>query len=158
QVYRIVNAANNVIHYTQLIPESRIRPEIKTKILAEAHFLRGFAHLWGLKYYGYFFDPESPYGIILRHAPTNLGNIVQARATVAETYDSIIADFDYCIEYGATTSESVFEASSTVAKAFLAEVLLMRQASGDIDRMLQLADEIINSGEFVLDSTFADVF
>src|SRR5690606_6627931 len=34
----------------------------------------------------------------------------------------------------------------------------MRQASGDMERVIQLADEIIGSGEFVLEATFADVF
>src|SRR5690606_37357110 len=80
------------------------------------------------------------------------------RANVADTYESIISDYEYCVEHGLADSESVFVASSTVAKAFLAEALIMRQASGDMERVIQLADEIIGSGEFVLEATFADVF
>src|SRR5690606_21203554 len=46
QLYRLVNSANNVIHYTQALPASKIREEVRTRILAEARFLRGFGHFW----------------------------------------------------------------------------------------------------------------
>src|SRR5690606_12907378 len=59
QAYRIVNAANNVIHYTKLIPASKIRDEVRQQVLAEAHFLRGFGHSWLLNYFGYHWDTSS---------------------------------------------------------------------------------------------------
>ncbi|MBL1411439.1 RagB/SusD family nutrient uptake outer membrane protein [Sphingobacterium sp. C459-1T] len=158
QAYRIVNAANNVIHYTQLIPASKINDPVRKQILAEAHFLRGFGHLWLLKYYGYHWDVSSEYGIVVRKEPTNLGNLITGRSNVADSYQAIIQDFEHCIENTAGPSASVFQVSNSTAKAYLAEVLTMRQAPEDLSRIITLADEIIAAGDYKLETTFAEVF
>jgi hypothetical protein len=156
--YRIVNAANNVIYYTERLQESKIEEGPRKEIIAQARFLRGFAHFWIMKLYCYFWDVSSIYGPILRLEPTSTSTLYLPRATVREGYESIISDYDYCIENGPETHVSVFTICRTAAKAFKSEALMIRGEGSDYADALTLADEVINSGEFNLEPTFADVF
>lgn len=157
-IYRMVNAANNVIFYTEKIAANKISEEKRAEIIAEARFLRGFAHFWFLKYHGYFWDINSPYGPILRLEPTSISNLMKARSTVKEGYESIIADYQYCIDNGPKTHTTVFRVCRTTAKAFKAEALMMRGQGSDFADALILANEVINSGEFKMETSFASVF
>ncbi|MBE9601927.1 RagB/SusD family nutrient uptake outer membrane protein [Pedobacter sp. MC2016-24] len=157
-VYRIVNAANNVIFYTEKLPADKIGSEKRAEIIAEAKFLRAFGHLWALKYHGYFWDNESPYGPVLRLAPTSINNLLTSRATVKATYESILADYQYCIENGPKTHTSVYRTCRSTAKAFKAEALIMRGLATDFSEALKLANEVISGTEFKMETSFADVF
>lgn len=44
-LYRGINFANQVLHFTPLIPEGEISEEKRKEIVAEGHFLRGYYHL-----------------------------------------------------------------------------------------------------------------
>ncbi len=157
-LYRMVNAANNVIFYTNRLPTDKITSEKKAEIIAEARFLRGFAHFWFLKYHGYFWDIESQFGPILRLEPTTISNLMVPRTSVREGYLSIIADYENCIQNGPEKHTSVFKVCRTTAKAFKAEALMMRGAGTDYADALQLANEVINSTEFKMEATFEAVF
>jgi len=147
-LYRIVNAANNVIYYTELLPETKISIDKKAEIIAEARFLRGFAHFWFMKIHCYFWDINSIYGPILRHEPTSIKNLIIPRSTVREGYESVLADYDNCIEFGPEKHTSVFKICRTAAKAFKAEALMMRGEGSDFANALILTNEVITSADF----------
>lgn len=157
KAYRLVNAASNFIYYTEQVAESAFGPGRKTEMLAEAHFMRAFAHAFLLRKYGYFWDPESPLGTIIRMVPSSLSNNNQARATVKESYEKIFEDLDYAIQYG-PAFYSRFRACATTAKAFKADILMNRGAEGDYAEAIRLAEEVIDSPEFGMEDTYADVF
>lgn len=158
ECYKIINAANNVLYYTDRLPASKISDEAKISIQAQARFLRGLGHFWVLRFYGYFWDNSSPYGVVIREEPSTYGNQQKARSTVLESFEKIIDDFQYCIEHGSTVPTSVFKASQHVAKAYLMETLLIRGLPADNDYIVTLANEIINSNAYQLEDSFEDVF
>ena len=155
--YKIVNSANNFIYYTDRLPESAFGPNRKTEMLAEARFLRGFAHAFLLRKYGYFWDLDSRLGTIIRLEPSSLSNNNQARATVKESYEKIFEDLDYAIKY-APAFYSRYRVCATFAKAFKADLLMNRGADGDYSEAIRLANEVIGSAEFGMEDTYADIF
>lgn len=158
ECYKIINAANNVLFYTDKLPEDKIDEASRIRITAQARFLRGLSHYWLLRAYGYHWDVTSPYGIVLRDTPSTYANQIKARSTVEQSYQLIIEDLQYCIDHGDEVVSSVFKASSNVARAFLMEVLLQRQAQEDSGRIVSLANDIIQSNAYQLEPTFADAF
>ena len=152
-----MNSANNFIYYTDRLPESAFGPNRKTEMLAEARFLRGFAHAFLLRKYGYFWDLDSRLGTIIRLEPSSLSNNNQARATVKESYEKIFEDLDYAIKY-APAFYSRYRVCATFAKAFKADLLMNRGADGDYSEAIRLANEVIGSAEFGMEDTYADIF
>lgn len=155
--YKIVNAANNFIHYVEQLSDAVFGLNRKTQMLAEAHFMRAFAHAYLLRKYGYFWDIESKYGPIIRLEPSALSNNNMPRATVKESYQRIFEDLDYAIQYG-PNHYSKFRACATTAKAFKADILMNRGATGDYLEAIRLADEVIASSEFGMETTYAEIF
>src|SRR5690606_18125942 len=82
----------------------------------------------------------------------------QKRENVKDTYDAIIEDYQFCIDNTEGAQTSVYQISHTAAKAFLAEALIMRQADGDMQRVITLANEILLSGHFLMEPTFEAIF
>ena len=72
--YQMINAANNFIHYTEQLPESAFGEGRQTEMLAEARFMRAFAHSLILKRYGYFFDINHELGALMRMEPSTISN------------------------------------------------------------------------------------
>lgn len=156
-VYKMINAANNVIYYTERADDSRYGDKRKNEILAEARFLRAFCNMYLLERFSQFYDTNSEYGIILRTEPSALSNNNRARASVAESYESIFDDMRFAAE-NAPEFSSAYRVCKTTAKAFLANYLLVRGTEADIKEALQLANEVINSGDFELEKSYADIF
>jgi len=153
--YVIANRASNVIErVSALNEEAGFSGNRKNEILGEAHFLRALAHFNLLTYFGRFYDTTSPFGIPLRLEAGNVQNAQNGRATVAETYQSIIDDLDVAVA-NAPSFSLVYLASEEAAKALKARVLLYR---GDYAAAAQLAQEVIDGGVFSLEPSYADIF
>ena len=54
QAYLVINAANNVIYYTEQVDDSRFSDNGKNEILGEARFMRAFANTLLLEHYAQF--------------------------------------------------------------------------------------------------------
>lgn len=156
-VYKMVNAANNFIYNVERLSESKFGQNRKTEMLAEAKFTRAFAHAFLLRRYGYFWDINSVYGPIIRMEPSALSNNNMGRSSVKESYEKIFEDLDYAIKYG-PAFYSKYRACATTAKAFKADLLMNRGAEGDYEEAIRLADEVIGSSEFGLETKYEDVF
>lgn len=155
--YHIINAANNFIYYVEKLPESAFGEGRQTEMLAEAKFMRAFAHSLILKRYGYFFDINHELGALMRMEPSTLSNNNKARSTVAESYRLIFEDYDYAINHGAEFTDC-YHACATAAKAFKADMLMNRGQDGDYTEAIRLANEVLESPEFEMDTTFSGIF
>ena len=155
--YTMINAANNFISIVEGLPEKSFGPNRQTEMLAEAKFLRAFAYSYLLKHWGYFWDLDSKYGVLLRIEPSALSNNNMSRSTVKASYEQIMADYQYAIDYG-PEFYSRYRACATTAKAFKAEMLMNRGKEGDYEEAIRLADEVLKSSEFSMAETFEEVF
>ncbi|WP_298263144.1 RagB/SusD family nutrient uptake outer membrane protein [uncultured Lutibacter sp.] len=149
-MYFLINNANHVITKTEKLETEDAR---KNEIVAEAKFLRALSNFYLLRLWGEFFDENSTNGIVLKKEPIVSAN-PQARASVAETYNLILEDLEYAIQYAPSFSDT-FYASSIAAKALKSKVLLYKK---DYSNAAQAALEVINSNERELEDTFSDIF
>ena len=61
-VYRMINAANNVIYYVEQLGDEKFGTNRRNEILAEARFLRAFCYMYLMQHHAQFWDTESKYG------------------------------------------------------------------------------------------------
>lgn len=155
--YQMINAANNVIYYVDKLSDNKFRGNRKKEILAEAHFLRAFAHMYLMKYFAYFWDVNSPYGVLIRTEPGSLAVNAKARMSMRDSYKQMIEDLDYCAENGPDYS-TCFRASKGAAKAFKANLLMIRGEGDDYANAAMLAQDVIDHGGFEMEETFPDIF
>ncbi len=150
--YKIINNANAVIEAGEKISN----PDAATQqLIGECYFLRAFCHFNLSRAFAkpYSHDPSSP-GIILR---TSLSDPSQkARSTVAEVYESVIADAEKAASL-MNQSRGVAYASKEAAWALLSRVYLYKE---DNAKAIEAADKVINSGKFTLtdETSFPQLF
>ncbi|WP_299666172.1 RagB/SusD family nutrient uptake outer membrane protein [uncultured Polaribacter sp.] len=149
-LYELINNANHVISKTELLTTTAPR---KNEIIAEAKFLRALSHFYLLRLFGEFFDVSSPYGVILKETPTSNVN-PQPRASVEETYQSILNDLDDAIQ-NAPDFSTTLHASKIAAEALKSKVLLYKK---EYNNAATLALKVINSGERSLEDSFGEIF
>ena len=157
QAYLVINAANNVIYYTEQVDDSRFSDNGKNEILGEARFMRAFANTLLLEHYAQFWDTSSQYGLVLRLEPSVLSNNSMPRTSVDSAYNSILSDLEFAIQ-NSPDFYSNYRGCKTTAKAFKANVLLMRGTQADREEALRLTDEVIGSGDFALEETYGAIF
>lgn len=130
--YRIVARANDIIENAPIFAASGITPtetEQLSKIVAQAHFLRGFAYFHLVRLWG-----EGPYAtegdklavpLILKVASTR-EEMMAPRATVSEVYQQIIIDFEMAESDlpNSWDANNVARVSAFAVKAFLGKVYL----------------------------------
>lgn len=131
--YDAVNAANFVLENVDRAPVS---DELKTQYRAEARFVRGLANFVLATYYAPAYDPttaSSQLGIILRTTyQSNTSTRSQGRASLQETFDSIVADLtaaanDLPAEQFTVSNPPSTRATSGAAWALLSRVHLHRR-------------------------------
>ena len=154
---QMINAANNLLAAIEKVNDANFVGGRKKEIIAEARFLRAFAQLYLMKHYAFFWDLDSKYGPLMRRVPGTLSNNNMERSGVRETYDLILEDLDYAIDYGPVYKD-VFSASRGLAKGFKVEVLLLRGTDEDYAKVPELANEVLSNYEFKLEESFEDVF
>jgi len=155
--YDIVNAANGVIKELSDLDASKINETKKEEILAEARFLRGYAHYSLLSYFGEYYDVNSKYGVMLRKEPVTVSNIAQTRNTVQESYDFILADVDDAIAHIKDGNPNYY-ASKWAAMALKMRILMNRGGAGDYAEVINLANNIIANSPYQLEANVKDIF
>lgn len=140
--YEMVLAANWVIDRVEAVGDHKFSGNRKKEILAEARFLRFFAHYYVFKLFSKFYDINSAEGVIYREKPVSVSNHMVARLNVADSYTKLLADLDYMIENGPRFTDA-YHASKDAAKAFKAEVLMMRGNKEDYQTVINLTDELM---------------
>lgn len=156
-VYEMLNAANNVIFYTEKVDDGKFAPRRKCEILGEARFLRAFCNMYLLEHFAQFWDTNSAYGLVLRLEPSVLSNNTCPRVSVDSSYNAIFNDLEYAIQNG-PDFYSRYRACKTTAKAFKANYLLMRGTQEDRMEALRLADEVLAGDDFKMEENYADIF
>jgi len=154
--YALVNAANGFLK--NIAPLAKITASEKTRMIAEAKFLRAFGNAQLLLYYGQFYDTTSAYGIILRDEFVKPDNIYLPRSSVGASYDAILADIDAAIPDLPSENSSIAYANAWAAKLLEARVLINRGTAADYARVVSLAQDIIANGPFSLEGNVKDLF
>ena len=125
------------------------------RMVAEAKFLRGIAHFAVVRLfaqpYGYTTNNDHP-GVVIK---TNTKVELLPRNTVGEVYQQIITDLsDAETDLPSTNSDFVY-ATTAAAQAALAQVYFQMH---DYDNAYTKATDVINSGEFTLDTDLNERF
>ncbi|MCD0490400.1 RagB/SusD family nutrient uptake outer membrane protein [Pedobacter sp. MC2016-14] len=155
--YILLNSANGVIKGVTALADHKFSANRKQEILAEARFLRAYAHFKLLVFYGEWYKVESPYGVLLRDELSTLSNIAKARSSVKESYNFILADLDAVIANGPAVNPRHY-ATKWAGMALKMRVLMSRGAAGDYAEVVNLANTLIQTGPYVLETNARDVF
>jgi len=154
--YALVNAANGFLK--NIAPLEKIVSADKSRMIAEAKFLRAYGNSELLLYYGQYDDVNSPYGIILHDEFVQPDNISLARSTVGASYDAILKDLDDAIPGLPGKNSIIAYANSWVAKLLKARVLMNRGTADDYTSVISLTQDIIANGPFQLENNIKDLF
>jgi starch-binding outer membrane protein, SusD/RagB family len=131
------------------IPDIEMKEADKSRLLGEAHFLRGFYYFTLVTNFG---------GVPLILEPKTAEDVDMPR----ESVDNVVAQIINDLEYAQSNLPSVNSLRGTAdlgratkgaAKGFLARTYLWL---GDWQKVAQLTSEIINSGEYELMSDYAN--
>lgn len=155
--YRALNAANGLIKGVNLLADNNFAGNRKKEMLAEARFIRAYAHFKLLIYFGEWYKPASPLGVLLRDELSTLSNIDKARSSVKESYDFILADLDEAIVNAPAANPSHY-VTKWAAMALKMRVLICRGGSGDYAEVIALANNIMANSPYVLEAKAEDIF
>ncbi len=143
--YTIIKSSNLVISATggDTIPES---DELKA-VLGQAKALRAYAYFYLSQFYALEYNADLPILPIY----TSPGQQSQPKSKMSEVYDLMIADLNSAISLMANYSRpNKASINQNVAKGLLAYVYSSMGQSSTNRLAQELADEVINSGEFTL--------
>jgi hypothetical protein len=142
---------------------SVLTDSLRTRITAEARYLRAFYYFQSLRLYG-----ALP---IIDKALTATEVATVPRSSVEDVYTFIIADLEYAAANlpASYTGADVGRATTYAAKGILGLVYLTRSGptysvkgpglnSNEYDKALSLFNEIINSGQYQFLSDYASIF
>jgi len=163
-LYAGIDAANEIL---ERVPAIAFQNEDdKSRILAEAHFLRGLFHYDLVRLYG------GDDGIPLIVKPvSSIDDAYQPSTPVSDVYGSIdadgsiISDLEYAaglnddgtsrLPYYKSQQAEIGRATNGAARALLAEVYL---TIGNYDKAIENADNVINSNVYRLLDNYADLW
>jgi hypothetical protein len=148
--YDCINRVNNVLIR---IPDIDMSDADRNLYTGDGLFMRALCHFNLVCYFG---------GIPIKTQPTlDLSSINQARNTVLQVYDQIIADLleaEKILPAGRTLGwASAFSATALLARVYLTEF----QQTGDVSiaaLAIQKADKVINEGSYTLSPDYAGLF
>jgi len=155
--YRSLNGANGVIEGVNALADNKFTGNRKKELIAEAKFIRAYSHFKLLSYYAEWYKINSTQGVLLRDELSTLTNIIKKRSTVKESYDFILADLAEVITNGPAANPNHY-ATKWAAMALKMRVLMSRAAAGDYAEVISLADNIIQNGPYVLESSQQNLF
>lgn len=155
--YLTINTANNLIMLMERGDAKGMPAQRVNEIIAECKIQRALAHFQILRHFGYFFDLNSPYGIVLRNKPFE-GTEAAPRADVQESYNFILQDLDAAITHAPKIQELHYYVSQTTAKAIKAKVLLHMGKYAEAARFAkEVIDEAQDNG-YALEDDFSSIF
>jgi hypothetical protein len=152
----LVNAANGFLK--NIGPLQKITATDKSRMVAEAKFLRAYGNSELLLYYGQYDDTTSPYGIILHEEFIQPDNLFLPRSTVGASYDAILRDIDAAIPDLPGKNNIIAYANSWAAKLLKARVLMNRGTAADYAAVISLTKDIIANSPFQLEANVKDLF
>ncbi len=142
-LYAVVAQANSVINALSNVTSTEVSEDVLNNALGEARFIRATAYFYLVRIFGSIPIIENNTDVVL--------NPVIPRHLVSDIYRFVELDLQFAIEncHDRTQRNSVEigRVSSGTAKAMLSKVYLYTE---DYNSSYQLADEVINSGEFLL--------
>ena len=150
KLYQVINNVNHIIEKAPLIITQDPR---RDQIVGEARFLRALCHFYLLRQHGYFFEPGSKYGIVLKKKPIQSATS-EPRSNVQDSYAFIIEDLNYAVANSPAFTRSIY-VSSQAAMALKAKVLLYQKMYGEA---ATLAKQVIQSGKFQLETSYSQIF
>ncbi|TXG38609.1 RagB/SusD family nutrient uptake outer membrane protein [Seonamhaeicola maritimus] len=142
-MYEIIFRANNVLEYVDNADASNLN-----RYTAEAKFLRAYAYFNLVRLYG-----DVP--LVTRVAGSDEKELLFTRVAVETVYAQIVSDLQEGVTH--LSSGHKARASKAAAQSLLAKVYLT-QPTPNYSGARQLCEDVINSGEFSLESNFSDVF
>ena len=154
--YQVINLSNTVLSKIDLIAD-----EEKDQVTGEAEFFRGVALFELVNYFAQPYsagDPSTAPGVpIVLTAPKYVYDSTSAfvsRASVADVYNQVISDLTDAV---AKLPEAADNARATkyAAEAFLSRVYMNMH---DYTNAATMANDVIESGQFNLVSTFNQAF
>lgn len=145
-LYQAIRRANLVI---TLVPDIQMDEDLRTRIVAEARFLRAYFYSQLVRGFG-----DVPL-VVTTDPPLGLG-----RTPTSEIYDQVIfPDLEYAAQNlplkSEYDSEDAGRVTSGAAKALMARLYLFL---GDYENAEQYAMEVINSSQYELEDNFSDAF
>lgn len=155
--YSQLTTANGVISQMNEAPDSWFVGNRKAEILGEARFMRALIYYQILRHFGYYWDIDSPYGILLRTGPSKASSLSIERSSVKAAYDAILADLDYAITNMKLENPTHY-ANQWVAKGQKVRILMMRGQEGDYTEAANIALDIIDNGPYELEGNVVDIF
>lgn len=156
RMYAIINRANWLIEKVTALNDDKFPTSgRRQEILAEAKMLRATAHFYLLRLWGQFYDLDSEYGISVRKEPSRSGDALP-RNTVQESYQAILEDLDYAIDY-APDIRAKYYTNRNYALGLKAKVLLYQ---GKYSEAAVLAKELMSTtgSQFRLADTYGEIF
>lgn len=139
QAYDAIIMANIVINEENLPKTDRVK-----SLKGEAKLLRAASYFTLLQYYSSPDTQYEAYGVPLNIGPFD-PNLASPRSSVSQVYDQIIKDFTEGINEmnpNYRQGKKTFF-SPVVGKFLLSKVYLTRGASGDYDKAISLANEVL---------------
>ncbi|MBC9930043.1 RagB/SusD family nutrient uptake outer membrane protein [Chitinophaga qingshengii] len=155
--YQLINAANGVIKGVTSLDDKLFTGNRKKQVLAEARFLRAYAHFKLLSFYGQWFDVSSPYGALIREEFVQVDALPKARSTVKDSYAAIFADVDDAIA-NAPAENKPWYATRWAAMALKMRILMSHGQPGDYEQVTALADSIILNSPYKPEPQTKDIF
>ena len=150
-VYWGMSRANDVIDSANDENVIGITAARKSKIIAEARFLRGFHALEAQKH---FRNPS-----YVDDAAYDLNDVESSKvANTGPIWDEIIADFQAAANGLPADQLEVGRATSWAAKAFLAKAHMYSGDPVKIKAAIPVMESIVNSGKFTLTDTYEENF
>ncbi|NVO21257.1 MAG: RagB/SusD family nutrient uptake outer membrane protein [Bacteroidetes bacterium] len=148
QYYIAINRCNRVVGNVALMTDKQIDPAIRERIVGEAKFIRGY----------FYFELEKLFGEVpLVTTILEPGQYNIPKATNAEIWQQIEKDFSEAAQVLPNKSEEAASelgrATKGAAEAFLCKAYIFEKKW---DAALGLANEIIQSGEYSLETNYSD--
>ncbi|TAE48154.1 MAG: RagB/SusD family nutrient uptake outer membrane protein [Bacteroidetes bacterium] len=145
--YRGIHRANIAI---ERIPEIDMDPDLKARLIGECKFLRGYFYFNLVRWFG---------DVPLITADLAPDEYEQPRTPSSEVYAQIIKDFEDASaalpKKSGYSSEDLGRATQGAAQGMLARVYL---SLGDYPKAASAAVDVIQSGEYSLYPSYADIF
>lgn len=157
--YRAINVANNVIANLDKVDD----PDERAAFEAEARFIRGIMHFELVRLYAQPWKPNTAndgLGVPIATRPVSdeaAAGVKATRNTISEVYAQVIEDLT-AAENGLPDRRSGnnrHRATLWTAKAFLSRVYLQQS---EFAKARDLANEVINSGNYALNASVAATF
>ncbi|MCC9137605.1 RagB/SusD family nutrient uptake outer membrane protein [Pontibacter silvestris] len=155
-MFTAIYRANQVLSY---LPASSINEELKTRLLGEAYFLRGYSYFNLVTKFG---------GLPLMEEPLPISEWGQLeRASIADTYAFIQNDLQQAIEMlpqrGEYAGSDLGRATQGAARAYLARAYMYQLGTDNANGVTwqdvyDQTNAIITSGQYSLFSNYAGLF